>query len=131
MMLNGATGPLAQAMIGGTYTPLNNANARIGVGDSTAAAVKTQTDLQASSNKTYLGQDATYPQISGSVVTFQITASTSQANYVWNEFLISDGSPGTAWARFVQALNGGVAKTSSQTWTVQVVATMGRNDAAN
>jgi hypothetical protein len=131
MLLNGSTAPLANAMIGGTYTALNNSNAHIGIGDSTTAAVKTQTDLQASSNKLYKAMDATYPTITGSVVTFQCTAGSSEGNYVWNEFLICDGSPGTAWIRFVQTLNGGVAKASGQTWTLQVAVTMGRNDAAN
>ena len=131
MLLNGAKTPLAQAMIGGTYTALNNANAHVGIGDSTTAAVKTQTDLQASTNKLYKGMDSTWPQISSNVVTFQVTAGSSEGNYVWNEFLISDGSPGTAWIRFVQALNGGVAKASGQTWTLQVAVTMDRNDAAN
>ena len=131
MLLSSATAPLAQAMIGGTYTPLNNSSGKIGIGDSTTAAAKAQTDLQAGSNKTYLGMDATYPQISGSVITFQVTAGTSTANYVWNEFLICDGSPGVAWDRFVQSLNGGVAKAAGQTWTLQVALTMGRNDAAN
>jgi len=131
MLLNGSTGPLTNAMVGGTYTALNNANAHIGIGDSTTAAAKTQTDLQASTNKLYLGMDATYPTVSGSVATFQVTAGSSQGNYVWNEFLVGDGSPGTAWIRFVQSLNGGVAKASGQTWTLQVAVTMGRNDVAN
>jgi len=117
--------------MGGSYQPLDNSHAHIGIGDSTTAAAKTQTDLQASTNKTYLAMDATYPQLSGSAVTYQVTAGSSSANYVWNEFLICDGSPGNAWNRFVQALNGGVAKASGQTWTLQVVVTWGRNDASN
>jgi hypothetical protein len=131
MLLTSATAPLANAMIGGTYQPLDNGHAKIGIGDSSTAAAKAQTDLQASTNKLYKSMDATYPQISGSAVTFQVTAGSSEGNYVWNEFLISDGSPGTAWARFVQTMNGGTAKSSGQTWVLQVVATMGRNDAAN
>ena len=131
MLLSSATAPLALAITGGSFTALNNANAKIGIGDSTTAAAKTQTDLQASTNKTYIAQDATYPTVSGSVITFQVTAVSAAANYVWNEFLICDASPGTAWARFVQTMNGGVAKASGQTWTLQVAATVGRNDAAN
>lgn len=131
MLLNSATGPLAQAMVGGSYTALNNAVGKIGIGDSTVAAVKTQTDLQASSNKVYIGQDAGFPSVVGSVITFQVTAGSAVANYVWSEFLICDANPGIAWARFVQTLNGGVAKASGQTWVLQVTATMGRNDAAN
>jgi len=131
MLLSSATASLAQAIVAGTFTPLNNTNAKIGVGDSTTAAAKTQTDLQASTNKTYIGQDASYPSVSGSVILFQITAGAAVANYVWNEFLICDAAPGNAWARFVQPLNGGVAKAPGQSWTLQVAATVGRNDVAN
>lgn len=131
MLLSSSTPLLAQAIVGGSFTALNNANARIGIGDSTTAAAKTQVDLQASTNKVYIAQDASYPSVSGSVITFQVTASSAVGNYVWNEFLICDGSPGNAWARFVQSMNGGVAKASGQTWTLQVAATVGRNDVAN
>jgi hypothetical protein len=131
VLLTSACVPLAKAMMGDSYTPLNAANAHIGIGDSTAAAAKGQTDLQAASNKAYLAMDSSYPQRSGAAVTFQVTADGSTANYAWNEFLVCDGSPGTAWSRFVQQLNGGVAKSAGQIWTLQVTVTMGRNDSAN
>ena len=131
MLLTSAVVPLDKAMVGESYTPLNAANAHIGIGDSATAAAKGQTDLQAGSNKVYLAMDASYPQRSGAAATFQVTADGSTANYVWNEFLLCDGSPGTAWSRFVQQLNGGVAKTAGQSWTLQVTVTMGRNDSAN
>ena len=131
MLLTSAVVPLAQAMIGEAITALDNANAHIGIGDSTAAAAKAQTDLQAGSNKTYLAMDAAYPQRSGAAVTFQVTAGAAVANWVWNEFLVSTGSPGTAWCRFVLQMNGGVAKASGQSWVLQVTVTIGRNDAAN
>lgn len=131
MLLSSATESLAKAMIGESYTALNNANARVGIGDSTTAASKGQTDLQAATNKVYLTQDPGFPARLGSTVTFQVTAAGAQANYVWNEFLLCTGSPGTAWARFVQSLNGGVAKAAGQIWQLQVQAVFGRNDAAN
>jgi hypothetical protein len=131
VLLTSAAVPLAKAMIGETYTPLDNANARVGIGDSTTAANKGQTDLQAAANKIYLPMDATFPTRDGAEMTFQVTVTEAFGNYVWNEFLLSDGLPGTAWARFVQQLNGGVAKASGQIWILQVTAVMGRNDAAN
>ena len=131
MLLTSAVIPLAQAMIGDPYTALSNANAKVGIGDSSTAAAKGQTDLQAGSNKTYLGMDATFPQRTDATLTFKVTAGTTDANYVWNEFLICDGSPGTAWIRFVQQVNGGTAKTSSQTWVLQITVVVGRADAAN
>jgi len=131
VLLTSAVIPMAKAMIGEAYTALNNASAKLGIGDSTTAAAKDQTDLQAGSNKAYVGMDASYPQRTNETILFQTTAGPLVANYVWNEFLICDGSPGTAWCRFVQPMNGGVAKTSGQTWVLQVTLTMGRADAAN
>ena len=131
MLLTSSNEPRAAAMVGETYTPLDNANCRVGIGDSTTAAAKGQTDLQAATNKVYLAQDPGYPLRVAEVITYKVTAEASVANYVWNEFLFSDGSPGTAWARFVQAINGGVAKVSGQIWTLQIAATVGRNDVAN
>lgn len=131
MLLTSAAVPLAKAMMGDTYTPLNNASGRVGIGDSTTAASKAQTDLQAATNKIYVPMDDGYPARDGAEMTYQVTVTEAFGNFVWNEFLLCDGTPGTAWARFVQELNGGVAKVEGQVWTLQVTAVMGRNDAAN
>jgi hypothetical protein len=118
-------------MAGEAYIALDNTNGKVGIGDSATAAAKGQTDLQAAINKTYLGQDPGYPVRAASVITYEVTAPAGIASYVWNEFLMCDGSPGTAWIRFVQAINGGVAKGAGEIWTLQVEITMGRNDVAN
>jgi hypothetical protein len=131
MLLSSADETRAKAMIGESYTALNNVNARIGVGDDDTAANKTQTDLEASANKVYLTMDATYPTRSGPDLTFRVTAADGVGEFAWKEFLICDGSPGTAWARFVQVLNGGVAKAAGEVWALEITATVGRNDAAN
>jgi hypothetical protein len=131
MLLNSSNEPRAAAMIGETYTPLDNSSGRLGIGDDDTAADQAQTDLQAASNKTYLQQDPGYPARSGAVLTFQVTAEESEANYAWKEFLLCDGSPGVAWARFVQVLNGGSAKVIGDVWTLQITATVDRNDVAN
>jgi|GEM_PF-1016845 len=71
----------------------NNAQAMIGVGDSTTAAANTQADLQATTNKTYVGMDATYPSITGGSsenIVFRATFGSSVANYSWNEFVVSN-----------------------------------------
>lgn len=46
----------------GSPTPWDNSNARIGVGDDATAPVKTQTGLQAATNKLWKAMNATYPQ---------------------------------------------------------------------
>jgi hypothetical protein len=44
-----------------------NANARLGVGDSSAVFAATQTDLQAVTNKLRKAMDASYPQRTNNV----------------------------------------------------------------
>src|SRR5437588_4520895 len=50
--VNGGTNLMALALTGGAYTALNNANAGIGAGDSSAAFALTQTNLQGAVNVT-------------------------------------------------------------------------------
>jgi hypothetical protein len=65
LVLYGGASVLFECLIGnggaGALTYFSNANAQIGVGDSSAVEAYTQTDLQASTNKTYKPMDATYP----------------------------------------------------------------------
>jgi hypothetical protein len=63
-----------------------NANAHIGVGDSSTAFSAAHTDLQAASNKLRKAMDATYPQQATNVLTFRSTFGTSEANWAWAEF---------------------------------------------
>ena len=76
---------------GQTLTYINNAQAAIGAGDSSAAAAATQTDLQAASNKLRKAMDSTYPQHTDGVtstsntITFRSTFGTSDANFDWQE----------------------------------------------
>lgn len=104
--------------ITGTGTMFNNANARIGVGDSTTAFAASQTDLQASTNKLRKAMDATYPTVAGAVVTFKSTFALAEANFAWNEWAIFNAATGGVMlCRTVQA-NG--TKLSNQTWVLQI-----------
>lgn len=107
-----------QLLVASGGTALNNANARIGVGDSNAAFADTHTDLQAASNKAYLAMNATYPTApaSGST-TFQADANASTALYAWNEFGLFNGNPGTMFSRKVQSFGTHAAGV----WTISVV----------
>lgn len=103
-----------------TNAVFNNTQAMIGVGDSTTAASAGQTDLQATTNKTYVGMDATFPTISTNSTTFRSTFGTSSANYAWSEFIVnnrngsnSTTSGGTTLDR-VQSGQG--TKASGTTW---------------
>lgn len=107
---------------GNALTYFNNANARIGVGDSSTAAADTQTALQAATNKLSKAMDATYPQHTDTTgtagsksITFRSTFATTDANYSWQEWVIDNGT--RALNRKVESLG---TKTSAATWVFSV-----------
>jgi len=135
LLMNGGVSCLFQSLIGNgtgtaaqTLTFFNNANAYIGVGDSTTATAATQTDLQASTNKTRQGMVATYPQhtdgvVSGAqTITFQATFGTSSANYAWQEWGIFNGSTGGRMLN--RAVSSMGTKASGSTWTITATITI-------
>lgn len=107
---------------GGGATAMNNANARLGVGDSSTAAAATQTDLQAASNKTYVAMDATYPTYGSSQqIIFRATYGSGSANYAWNEFISDNGTAGHAMNRLTSTQG---TKTSGQSWQLSLTITL-------
>lgn len=113
----------------------NNAQAVIGVGDSSTAATASQFDLQAATNRLWVAMDATYPTLPASTSNqnvFRSTYGTAQANYAWAEFAIANDNgsnvtiPGSAARSAVSGANNGNlldrvvssqgTKTSGQTW---------------
>ena len=115
LMTAGAT-ILWNLLIGAGGTVFSNANAYIGVGDSTTAASAGQTDLQAATNKLRKAMDATYPQVSTNTCVFRSTFGTSDANYAWAEWAVFNASTsGTMLNRKVEALG---TKSAGSTWTL-------------
>lgn len=107
--------------VGAGGTAFNNANAHIGVGDSSTAFAATQTDLVAATNKFRKAMDATYPQLAANVMTFRSTFATGDANYAWNEWAVFNASSaGTMMNRKVESLG---TKTSAQSWQFTVTVT--------
>jgi len=108
---------------GSTYS---NANARIGVGDSSTAEAANQTGLQASTNKLFKAMNATYPNLSGTgnvTCNWQSDFLTAEANYAWNEWSIDNGSTRDKnLNRKVPA--GGLGTKSSGTWTLTASVTL-------
>jgi hypothetical protein len=123
LLLNEGITELLNLLIGGTATPYNNANARIGVGDSTTAAAATQTGLQAVTNKTFKGMDATYPQVSNQTVTFRATFGATDANFSWQEFTVVNAADDTGKNLCRKVENHGT-KASGDTWVVSVSITI-------
>lgn len=113
-LTNAGTTLISQLLVGEAVAPLNNANAYTGVGDSTTAFAKAQTDLQAATNKTRKGMDASYPQRSGSILSLRSTYGASDANFTWNEWAVFNAaSGGTMVTRKVESLG---TKASPQVW---------------
>lgn len=100
-------------------------NARLGVGNSTATAAVTQTDLQGAS-KRYNSMVSGYPTHTDGTsssgarqIQFRGLFTTAQANYAWNEWGLFNSTGGSKRMlnRKVQALG---TKTSSAQWTFTV-----------
>jgi len=124
LLLSEGIGELWDLVCGlGSPTAFSNANAYIGVGDSTTAESAAHTDLQAATNKTYKAMAATYPQRSGTTVTFQSVFGTSDANYAWQEFTVANASSGTG-KNLNRKVSDQGTKASGQTWTVQLQVTI-------
>lgn len=105
---------------------LDNGNAGLGVGNSTAAAAKTQTDLQGAS-KARKGMESTYPtHTTGSAstaardITLRALFSTAQANFAWAEWGVFNSTTqgqGRMVNRKVEALG---TKTTAASWQFTV-----------
>jgi hypothetical protein len=96
-------------------TKWDASNANLGVGDSAAGAVASQTGLLASSNKLYKAMDSPYPTIVDQTVTFRSTFGSSDANWAWNEISVSNTNSDTGknLNRKVQAMG---TKAAATTW---------------
>lgn len=121
LLLNEGITRLLNLLTGTTTNPYNNANARLGVGDSATAESAAQTDLQASTNKLYKAMEATYPTITSQSVAFRSVFGSSEANWAWQEFSVDNGSgPGENLNRKVSSQG---TKASGQTWTLTLTIT--------
>lgn len=113
---------IAADIIGESVTEFNNANAHIGVGDSTTAFAATQTNLQAATNVLRKAMEASYPTRATNVLTFRSLFGTSEANFAWAEWgIFNASSAGTMLCRKVEALG---TKTSAQSWQITTTITV-------
>jgi hypothetical protein len=106
--------------VSGASHIFDNTHATIGVGDSNTAASASQTDLQATTNKTYKGMDSGYPTSTAQKATFKASFGASEANYAWNEWVVKQATSGKCLNRKVESLG---TKTGG-TWTLQVDITL-------
>ena len=119
-LLNSGIDEMWDLIVGGSSNHFDNTNAQIGVGDSSTAADATQTDLQAATNKTYKGMESGYPTSTSQKATFKSSFGDSEANYIWNEWVVKQSTSAKCLNRKVENLG---TKTSG-TWTLEVSITL-------
>lgn len=123
LLLNEGINALWTLVAGGSETPYNNANARLGVGDSTTAAAATQTGLQAATNFLFKAMDASFPTAgTAQKITFRSTFGSSEANFAWQEFSADNGN--TANKNLNRLVSAQGTKTSGQTWQLTLDITL-------
>jgi len=111
-------------LVGGSVMEFNNANAHLGVGDSSTAFAKAQTDLQAASNKFRRPMEASFPDVPSAVniITFRSLFGTGEANFAWEEWGIFNAlAAGTMLSRKVESLG---TKTAAQSFQLTVTVTV-------
>ena len=119
-LLNSGIDEMWDLVTGSSSDYFNNANAQIGVGDSSTAAAPSQTDLQAATNKTYKGMESGYPTSTTQQATFKSSFGASEANYAWNEWVVKQSSSAICLNRKVESLG----TKSAGTWTLEVDITL-------
>lgn len=118
LFLNVGINRIFELITGASSATFTNAEAQIGIGDSSTAAAAGQTDLQAASNKTWKAMDATFPTAGTSQqAQFKSTFGTADANYVWAEFAVRRSTGTLLLDRGVSAMG---TKTSAGTWVPTV-----------
>ena len=119
VLLNEGINELWTLVCSSSGTKFDNANAYIGVGDSSDAEDASQTGLLGS-NKAYKGMDAGFPEYgTNQKATWQATFGENEANFAWNEFTVANGSDDTA-VNLNRKVSAQGTKSSGQVWQVQV-----------
>jgi hypothetical protein len=119
-LLNSGIDEMWDLIVGDSANHFNNAGAQVGVGDSSTAALPSQTDLQAATNKTYKGMDSGYPTSTAQKATFKASFGDSDANFAWNEWVIKQSTSAKCLNRKVESLG----TKSGGTWTLEVNVTL-------
>jgi hypothetical protein len=122
LLLNEGINAIWTLICGGSETAYNNANARIGVGNSNAAADASQTALQGASTA-FKAMDATYPTYATSQkATFRSTFGSTEGNFAWEEITVDNGSSANKnLNRKVQSMG---TKAAGTTWVATLEITL-------
>jgi hypothetical protein len=126
LLLDTGITALLNLLMGTTAISFGVGNARLGIGDSTTAALATQTGLLAATNHYWQIADTGFPTVLNQTLTVQATVGPNTADYAWNEFVVdnfgSSGSTttppnyGSGYVALTRLVSAGNTKPSTQTW---------------
>ncbi len=122
LLLNEGIALLWDLGIGAGGTVWNNANARLGVGNSSAGESAAQTGLQGAS-QAYAKMLSGFPSRAAQTVTWKSSYGPDEANFAWNEMCVTNAS-GTGGQDLNRKVSAQGTKTSGQNWTLQLDVTL-------
>ena len=102
----------------GTPTTWANANASLGVGNSSTSAVATQTGLQGAS-KAYATVDASYPTRVNQTAEWRATFGAGVGSFAWEEYTVINGADDTA-KNLNRCLSDKGTKDAGDSWVLSV-----------
>lgn len=103
---------------GSVVYPYSNANARLGVGNSSAEENEAHNGLQGTSTE-YGPMDTSYPTVTGTVATYRTTFEANEANFDWKEFALRNTVSANGQNMFRKVSNQGT-KAEGQLWELTV-----------
>ncbi len=112
--INNVLGPVLTGT--GSPTVYDEANANLGVGDSSTAASASQTGLQGT-NTTFSAMKAGFPTFSSQVATWEAEFGGTEANHSWQEFTVVNAVDDTG-DNLNRKVSDQGTKASGQTWTL-------------
>lgn len=112
-----------ELIVGAGGNAYNNANARIGIGDSATAEDEAQTGLQAATNKFWKAMAATYPQHAvDKKCTFRSVFANGEAEFAWNEVTIVNAADDTG-QNMLRIVSAKGTKPAGEEWTAEIECT--------
>jgi hypothetical protein len=123
VMLNEGIDEMWRLTCSASGSEFSNANAYLGVGDSSTSETASQTGLQAVTNKVYVAMESGYPTYGSSQkATWKSSFGAAVGNFAWNEFTVANGDSNGA-KNLNRKVSAQGTKTSGQTWelTLEIV----------
>lgn len=121
LLLNEGITRLQNLLIGGGGTAYGNANAWLGVGNSSGSVTAVQTGLSGAA-VAYSAMEGGYPSISNQTTTWRSVFDGGEANFSWQEFTVANGS-GNAEENLNRRVSDQGIKASGTTWTLDLAIT--------